>query len=177
MEVLVVGILGTAAALLGLAARRVWRQRMTGSAFPMTAEDRLWLGRALVGETGGEDRRAAAAVAWSMANRYRQKAARAGWPTFTVLLRNYCQPINPKWESLASSGCVRRPDMCTQAQLLRRASMRNLQWDQLPPVTKQVVADLSEGRLENPVGDRNTFAANRTSALDLNIGGNWFGKD
>lgn len=177
MEVVLVGLLGTAAALLGVAARRLWRDRMTGSAFPMTAEDRLWLGRALVGETGGTDRRAAAAVAWAMANRYRQKAARAGWRSFTAMLRMYCQPINPKWESLESEGCRRNPAACTPAKLARRASIRGLAWEQLPAVTQQAVTDLADGRLENPVGDRNTFLAYAFTGADLQIGGNWFGRD
>ena len=177
MRWIIAGALGTAAALLGLAARAALRVGTTGSRFVMTDEDRLWLGRALVGETGGRDRRAAAAVAWSMRNRWVQKQARAGWPTFTALLRAYSQPINPKWESLTSSGCVRSPSMCTEDMLARRASIRSLSWSGIPPLVQQVVEDLATGRLENPVGDRNTFAANAFTGADLNIGGNWFGRD
>jgi hypothetical protein len=145
-----------------------------GGVFPLTPEDKLWLGRALVGETGGENRQAAAAVAWSMKNRYEQKRR---WRTFSSLLRAYCQPINPKWESLDSEGCRRSPSMCTQAHLTRRAGIRNLTWEGMPQVTRQVVMDLADGRLENPVGDRNTFLANAFTGADLQIGGNWFGKD
>lgn len=177
MKWIIAGALGAAAALLGFAARAAFRERLTGAGFALSAEDRLWLGRALVGETGGRDRRAAAAVAWSMVNRWRQKQARAGWPTFSALLRAYCQPINPIWESLTSSGCVRRPDMCTEAMLTRRASIRTLSWDAIPTLVRQVVDDLEAGRLENPIGDRNTFAAKSFTGADLNVGGNWFGRD
>lgn len=151
----------------------------TGATYRLTAADRLWLGRALVGETGGNDRRAAAAVAWSMINRFMLKNRRPNgtmkWSSFTNLLRAYCQPLNPAWSTPGQGKCAQRPDMCTDRHIQRRRATQAMSWDSLPYVTRRAVEDFSSGMLENPVGGAVDFAAYRFNGATVNIGGNWFG--
>jgi hypothetical protein len=139
-----------------------------GVSVPLTEEDRLWTGRMIVGETGGNNREAAAAVTWAIAQNLMLIVgtgnARPRFSSFTNVLRAYAQPINPRWE-----------DRGTEAQIARRARIRSLSWSALPEATQQAVDDFFAGRLENPVPDMVDFAAYRFPGDQVNIAGNWFG--
>lgn len=149
-----------------------------GVSVALTETDRLWAGRAVYGETGGADRTAAAAVLWSMAQNLMlvQGASRPRFSSFTNMLRAYCQPINPMWESASSSGCIEHPTRCTASMLARRARIRDMSWSALPATTREAVDAFFAGALDNPVPGMVDFAeASQFPGAQTVIGGNGFG--
>jgi hypothetical protein len=137
----------------------------------LTDTDKLWLARALVGETGGRDRRAMAAVTWAMAQNLMLVGANPPrYSTFTGLIRAYSQPVNPRWENEG-----------TAVQIARRRSIRTMTWAQIPSTARQVVDDFWAGTLENPIGTPGAelvdFAAAghfTPTGPSVDIGGNVF---
>jgi len=98
-----------------------------GWSYRLTPEDKLWAARMLLGE-GGDG----AAVLWSMA----QRLALARGSSFTALIRNYSQPINPIW---ARSGTKCGPggsgvgtDACDEGLLARRTVIAGTQPEDMP---------------------------------------------
>ena len=136
-----------------------------GDPIPLTNADKLWLARAIVGESGGTNRRAAAAVTWAMAqNLMLVGSSPPRMSTFTGIIRAYSQPVNPIWENRG-----------TAAQQARRARIRTLGWSSIPQTTRSVVDDFWAGTLENPVPEMVDFAAFDFPGSLVNIEGNIFG--
>lgn len=127
----------------------------------MSDTDALWLGRALVGEEGASaSHEAYRAVASCLCRRWiqvQQPRARSGgallWPTFTHLIRAYCQPVNPAWEARG-----------TAAQIERRALIRSMRWDELPPAAQRVALGMCSGELSLTAPAAVHFADGPTSA-------------
>lgn len=140
----------------------------------LTQDDLLWLGRALVGETGASSERAMAAVSWAMYQRWQQLGRNRG-RSFTWMLQAYCQPINPKWASLAAEGCRAHPEMCTVAHLSRRARITGLPWNNLPLAVRSFVERFGRGVVANPVPGMIDFAAFNFQGEQTVIDGNHFG--
>jgi hypothetical protein len=197
MEPLTLLALAAAVALLargGDGARgpvQISRGRMTGplGQYQLTRADVLWLGRAVAGEVSDdpedwanpETMRGGAAVLWALAQNLLTVRRRSGLlPPFnpgdmTRIARLYCQPINPKYESLTSSGCVQFPHRCTPRRLARRRRFRTMQWSQLPAGIRQLVTRWAAGQVPNPVPGLVDWAEPRWSGAQVEIAGNWFG--
>lgn len=146
-----------------------------GDPTPLTDEDMLWLGRAIVGETGGRNEEWGAAVAWALAQNLKLVRRARPITTFTGVTRAYCQPINPKWLDINAEGCRRAPHMCTERHLARRHRYVRMSWDDLPPETQRVVQQFQAGTLPNPVSGAVDWHANHFPGATVEIGGNWFG--
>jgi hypothetical protein len=189
------GAVGLGLGLIGWAARATARPREAvyvrrrvihgpgGFRYRLTDEDLLWLGRALVGEAGTNNPIGWAAIAWAMVQYHAlvigRRGRRPAFSSFTTMLREYCQPINPKWQSMDASGCRRRPEHCTRAHLQRRARIRSMQWGELPAGARETIARLVSGDLPNPVPGLVDWAAtdwqSRSRVPLVDIRGNMFG--
>lgn len=66
----------------------------SGFVYDLTADDLLWLARAVKYEGGSE-----IATAWSLAQRFVQVREQGStrYPTFRALIQAYAQPVNPIW--------------------------------------------------------------------------------
>jgi len=170
--------------------------------YTVTADDRLWMGRMLIGETGesGWDsrdpaeqeakRQAGVAVLYSVAERFASNPSLRSntGNTFTGVMRAFSQPINPIWSSLSacSNGrgcCGSEGTMCTPAHLSRRQRIQSKSWNALPEGVRSLVDDFIAGRVTNPIPGYNDFAAathisqsalNSSVVTPINIGGNMF---
>jgi len=199
-EVAVVGALGSVAAgflayrlyqTMGSRGTMVWK----GHAYSFTPEDRLWMGRMVigeVGETGWESSskdQAAAAVLWSVATRHMSNPSFRQAGSYKRTMRAFSQPINPIWEShqaCSTEGrgcCGSTSGMCSPARIARRRAIRTKSWSALPERVRYLVDRFVRGQLENPVPGYNDFAgashisnsAVRSSRLPaVTIGGNTF---
>lgn len=131
-----------------------------GFQYYLTDDDLLWLARAVWGESG-EHERDGAAVAWAMAQNHALLVGRSRprFSTFGALLRAYCQPINPRFATPTSSGCIERPSHCTERLLARRRMITNAPWSRIPQSVRDLVASFSRGTLENPVPGMTDWAA------------------
>lgn len=146
-----------------------------GNPTTLTDEDMLWLGRAIVGETGGRNAEWAAAVAWALAQNMKLVRRTSPFTTFTGIVRAYCQPVNPIWASASAAGCQRSPQACTEAHLLRRQQISSMTWGALPEATRNAVTAFRAGTLANPVPGAVDWHANHFQGATTEIGGNWFG--
>jgi hypothetical protein len=148
-------------------------------AYTITSTDKLWLGRALVGETGGRARRDLEAVTWALAQNFVLVIGagnrRPRFSTFTDCIRAYSQPVNPRWIDPNGVKCRQHPGACTERHIARRRRISSMSWSSLPQATRQAVDDFVAGRLDNPVPNMVDFAAYTFSGREINIGGNWFG--
>lgn len=145
---------------------------------PITRTDLLWLGRAIVGETGGRSRVAGAAVTWALAQNLMLVIGTAGRPrfsSFTAIVRAYCQPVNPAWATPGAGKCLQRPSACTESHIARRRRISSMTWSSLPAETVRVIEDFAAGGLENPVPGATDWAAYEYPGGTMNIEGNWFG--
>lgn len=150
--------------------------------YALSDDDMLWLARAVWGEAGG-DTEGGKAVAWAMVQYHAlvlgPGGRRPAFPTFTALLRAYCQPINPRWASHDAAGCRQNPERCTERHLARRRQVTNATWAEIPAGVQHIVEALADGALENPVPGMTDWAAyewSRRSKVPLvTIGGNRFG--
>lgn len=125
-----------------------------GFRYTLTEEDRLWLARATWGESGTHAQ-GNAAIVWAMAQYHAlvigSGGRRPAFSTLTGLLRAYCQPVNPKWATTEGSGCRQQPNLCTPADLERRARFTNASWGQIPSSVRGVVDRFFQGALDNPI--------------------------
>lgn len=142
---------------------------------PITDADLLWLARALVGETGGEDETAAAAVAWAIAQNCMLVSRPAPFATLTAAVRAYSIPTSTDYLDPTSAKCQRNPTACTPARIARRREIQAMGWTEIPAATKNVVGRFLRGTLPNPVPGAVDFAAYRFAGATVQIGGNWFG--
>lgn len=147
--------------------------------YRLTSEDRLWLGRAVLGETGGADRTAAAAVLWALAQNFMlvigSGGARPRFASMTAMARAYCQPINPAWSVAGEGHCLDRPEACTEAKLSRRARVQSTSWSALPEATRSAVEAFFAGTLPNPVPGATDWSGAFWAGATRQVGGNWFG--
>lgn len=151
-----------------------------GVTYTFTDEDKLWLGRAVKGESGTHAQ-GGAAVCWSMINNYLTTGPRGGprftaLPTFTALLRAYCQPINPAWLDPNGAKCRRMPQACTPALIQRRREHMAMPWESLPGAVRQIVENFLAGNLASPVPGSTDWASTDWAPGVVNIGGNRFGR-
>jgi hypothetical protein len=152
-----------------------------GASMPITDTDALWLGRAITGEVSPRRTQAArAGVAWALAQNLmlvgrRSTSSAPRYPTFTRMIRAYCQPVNDDWATLDAPGCRRSPRNCQPYHLERRAIYRNLTWGELTPEVRQIVEQFRAGRLSNPVPGMVDWHANSYAGSVEQIGGNHFG--
>jgi len=148
--------------------------------YTLTDTDLLWLGRAMTGESSTTIGRKG--VAWAMAENfmcYRGPNGRPRLgPTFTNLLRSYCQPINPKW-ARGGPGCVSSPSNCSESALQRRERITSMPYNSLPSDVKVILEQFRAGTLDNPVPGMTDWHANNWQSSSkvptVNLGGNWFG--
>jgi hypothetical protein len=152
----------------------------TGATYTLTDDDLLWLGRAIKGEAD-ESVRGGTAVAWAMAQNYMTTGPGGGprfaaLPTFTRLLRAYCQPINPAWMDPNGAKCRARPQACTIQHLNRRRSISSMSWDSLSASIRDIVTRFAAGTLPNPIPDLTDWATPRWGADNVEIDGNFFGR-
>jgi hypothetical protein len=99
----------------------LWR----GGSYRVTPSDRLWLLRAVQAESNkADDRRR---VAQTLLNRFvfLKASGSTAYPTLTLFVRAYAQPINPLWESQSTSKCRANPRYCTDAMIAKRQEARN----------------------------------------------------
>ncbi len=115
-------------------------------------ETALWAARMCVGEGGKKcPEKKAAAMLWSLMNRYMLHPARRHWPTFLFLMRRFSQPINPRWQK---GGDLARKyagtKYCTPARLRRRARISSLTWEQIPDHIVETVKAFQQGTIPPP---------------------------
>lgn len=146
-----------------------------GTRYQLAQTDLLWLGRALLGETGGSDVRAMSAVAWCLAQNWLLVQRSVSFPTFADLIRAYSQPVSAAWADPNSEKCRDNPDACTASRIARRREIQSTPWSSLPLNVRGVVTAFAEGELSNPVPEMVDFAAYRFDGATSQIGGNWFG--
>jgi hypothetical protein len=156
-----------------------------GRRWSFTEDDKLWMGRMLVGETGGESRSAMAAVAWSVITRWVTKPVFQDM-SLTQVMRAFSQPINPKWADMGAAGCQRSPGMCSEQALARRRRITNMSWSEMPSATTSFVEAFARGHIADPTPGYNNFAAagsissstlSSSELPPITIGGNTFIRD
>jgi len=153
-----------------------------GFRYQLTDDDLLWLARATWGETRDRDR-GAAGVIWAMAQYHALVLGRDGsrpkYARLADLLRNYCQPINPRWDEPSDERCQAHPELCTPRHIERRRMYATTPWSGIPEAVRSLVTRFAEGRLENPVPGLTDWAAydwSSTSTVPLvRLAGNRFG--
>jgi len=149
------------------------------TAVSLTPTDKLWLGRAVLGETGGTDRRANAAVIWALAQNLMliigSRDSRPRFSSFTALIRAYAQPVNPSWAVAGEGKCILHPGSCTPARIARRAATASTLYADLPAATRETVGAFFNGTLANPVPGATDWHASHFEGATVQVGGNWFG--
>ena len=147
--------------------------------YRITSSDRLWLGRMLLGETGGRGGQVGAAVVWALAQNYMlvigAGSARPRFSSLSALVQAYAQPVNPQWADPSSSKCRDHPEACTADRIERRQRYRATSWSAIPAEAREVVDSFIAGTLTNPVPGLTDWHANRWDGARMNVGGNWFG--
>lgn len=146
-----------------------------GLDYQVTPEDALWLARAVECEGGDQ-----VSSAWTMIWRFAY--FRRGRGTLAQLVRSFSQPVNPRWESPTSPGCVQYPGDCSPDSLARRAQCRSLEWSQMRHAA--LVQAVLRAEIPNPVPRAINFADARVSLGYVNRtpgawviyakGGNWY---
>ena len=127
-----------------------------GYRYELTPTDLLWAARMLVGESG-TNTRDGAGVLWTMASRLAQQRG----TSFTDVIRNYSQPINPRWGSSGDmcgpGGRYAGQDNCSDRLLQRRAQISGLQPEDMP-TQWSLVQRWAAGQVPNPVPRAVEFA-------------------
>lgn len=123
--------------------------------YALTENDKLWLARAIAGETGEHLKNidGPAAVAWSMMNRFLLTKGQDVWPTFANLLRNYSQPINPKWYrggSICANPSKVQAPACNDKAYQHREYISNLRWQDIDRGIRDFVEAFAEGNVTLP---------------------------
>ena len=136
--------------------------------YTITQDDMVWLARGAYSEVNpsssgwddAEKQRGAAAVMYAMANHLMTVGQkRQTFQTLGNLIKNYCQPLSPRWASAGAAGCQGSPGNCTTERLAHRAAMRTKQWGTFPAQLERMVQDFSAGTLANPIGRRTGWVA------------------
>jgi hypothetical protein len=154
-----------------------------GQRWPITDEDKLWLGRLVIGESGlNATRQEGAAVLWSIAQRRATLPGMQG-RRFVDVIRGFSQPLSPLWDDPNADRCLQYPEHCTASRIERRRVVSSTSWSALPAQVRQLVEDFVGGRVPNPIPGYNNFAtvelaSRRQSELPLvAVGGNGFIRD
>lgn len=110
-----------AAPIVPKASELAWIESRAGDRYRLTPEDAEWTIRMAVYE--GSD---PTAVLWTMAQRWILMRARgAGYTKFATMLRQFSQPINPRWlrdgEFCRPGGRYAGEPDCSEDKLVRRA--------------------------------------------------------
>lgn len=137
-------------------------QSGTGEDYPLTSNDAEWTLRMAVFEGGGDP----APILWTMAQRFALLRSQGkGYKTFASLLRDFSQPINPKW---LRTGDFCRPGgkyadtlACSEDKLARREQAQRGSLEgilQRVPETAERVNAWLRGELPNPVPRATNFA-------------------
>jgi hypothetical protein len=133
-----------------------------GASLQLTGADLLWAGRMVLGEGGSKE-----ADLWSMTSRAMVRAWRG--QSFTTVVRNFAQPINPKWFpdgvccAEGAVGCPARPDRsfycgdacqpedpCSPRAFDRRRRISETPWTSLPEPIRRAVSLWAVARTPNP---------------------------
>ena len=155
--------------------------------------DKLWLGRAFVGEHGrrGNPEHVSAFV-WCMLNRFLLHPGNRHWPSFRYMLRRFSQPVNPRWQrdgDLARK--YKNSRMCTADKFKRREKICALEWLDIPSSVRVELHNFIQGALprpemaschDTPPNRWSNFAAatadlQRRHPEGRNVGGNWYFED
>jgi len=155
--------------------------------------DKLWIGRAIVGEHGTKATpEAVQFFVWCMLNRFLLHPGNRHWETFLYMLRRFSQPINPRWQrdgDLAKK--YKNSPMCTEEKFRRRERICALEWSDIPSAVRVDLEDFMAGALPRPempdwadeLPTRWTNFAAATASLQRrfpegkNVGGNWYFED
>lgn len=138
-------------------------QTKDGRVYQLTADDLLWLGRAVQFE-GGD---APAATLWT----YAQRWALLRWRgSLASLVRAHSQPLNPRWASLNADKCRQYPELCGPAQLARRRAARTIRFSQLQRPVQGLVRKWGRAEIANPVPRAVDFAARPVARSCLEAG-------
>lgn len=142
----------------------------------VTAEELLWLGRALAGE-GGDS----AAVLWTFVTGW---AVKAPQQPLSRYVQSYSQAISPLW--LAEGACCcgegacpagrsycGDPQYCSEAQTAARARRRAVPWTGLPAAIQTLLINWAHGRVLNPVPGATDFAATGTGLVNRRLEAGW----
>jgi hypothetical protein len=149
----------------------------TGATYTLTDDDLLWLARAVNGETGTKAR-GGAAVVWALAQNFLLVGRRPPRMTpFSRLIRNYCQPVNAAWADPNGAKCRRSPSACTPDKIRRRALITNMAWDAIPASIRTLVTNFAAGTVPNPIPGLTDWATPRWGADNIEIDGNFFGRN
>lgn len=151
-------------------------------AYRITADDRLWAGRAANFE-GGDP----ADTLWTWTQRFSVPAMRRNFPTLKALIQAHSQPVNPIWRRTGSmcrsGGRYAGTDHCAERRLAARDRAATMSFSELRPEVQAKVDAWARGQLPNPVPRSVDFAApsvaqsflNRTAGSQLlKQAGNWF---
>lgn len=140
--------------------------------YQITDDDKLWLARMMVGESGDwTDRKA---QLWTIAQRFVLRNKRYE-STLTQLVQNFSQPVNPRW---TRDGSYCRPggkhagtDGCAETRLRRREMLRRDHWQpsQLQQEL-QLVEEWAAGHVPNPVPKSVDWHARRLAPGNTEIG-------
>lgn len=146
--------------------------------YTLTDDDLLWLARAVKGEAesniaGGT------AVCWALAQNFMLVGRRPPRMTpFSRLVRNYCQPVNPKWDDPNGAACQRNPQACTPDKIARRRRLTTMPWANIDRPITDLVTRWAAGQVPNTVPGMTDWAAASSGTwpgAQVNIGGNLFG--
>lgn len=145
-----------------------------GEPYALTAEDALWAGRMLVGESGGEDDADNAAVLWCMLNSFTLRPVRNDYPSFSAFIRAYCTPLQP---FLKSQGAIdrhkKRGTPMTEVepgkwQLDRHIELQKRPWAKLSAGARALVERVFRGAQASPCGNATQFCCTATYFHDKN---------
>jgi|GEM_PF-5027341 len=157
------------------------------SEYRLTDVDKLWLARALLGEVSesaarwqdSETKRGGAAVCWAMAQNFSlirgPGDAVPRYSSFTLLLKAYCQPINPKWASSRTQKCREHPAACTERHLTRRRRVSTATLASMPAGLLDLVDQWVAGQIVNPIPGMTDWHARSFRGARVQIAGNHFG--
>lgn len=126
----------------------------SGKTYTLTETDVIWLARSIRGECGPHPtREAAAAVSWTLMNRFMLLPAFAKWTSFTDLIRAFSQPVNPEWFADGSKcregGPFHGKENCDPKTTAWRVQLSGMPLSTLGPAAGYARA-FAEGTLEYP---------------------------
>lgn len=149
-------------------------------------EDLLWAARMLLGEGASEGGLHGKAILWCMTNRIvlsNRAQGRKSGGAYKRLIKQYSQPINPKWREEAVTGdtdaeisvlndICRDPsnedvrNRCSIDQKRRRVVISTKTWNELPENVTDLVVKWARGEVNNPVVGAVHFALNGVGLTD-----------
>lgn len=118
-------------------------------------EGDIWIARMLVGEGGNKCSVShASCMLYAMVNRYLLHKARHKWSSeFITFLRDFSQPINPRWaEGGYKAMAARRKGKPSGSKRAcsRRAHICSLEWEDIPLRLENAVWEFTQGIIRVP---------------------------